>query len=118
MSATPGAASTSGKPPRNKVMVGASSTEKGRSENTAARPAMDSVTGFAFTDRGLYKPGEKAHVKGWFRRTRFTTDASVTPLGEARTMTWKAYDAFGNEMGKGEAELNDVSGFSFTIAVC
>ena len=41
MSAVSGAAITSGKPPLRSVMPGASSTENGRRENTAARPAID-----------------------------------------------------------------------------
>ena len=34
----------------------------------------DSVTGFAFDDRGIYRPGETVHVKGWFRHVHASSD--------------------------------------------
>ena len=49
-----------------------------------ARRSSDSVTGFAFDDRGIYRPGETVHVKGWFRRVRTASDSAVTPLAAAR----------------------------------
>ena len=45
------------------------------------RPVHDSITGFAFDDRGIYRPGETVHVKGWFRRVRTSSDSTVAPLG-------------------------------------
>ena len=47
----------------------------------------DSVTGFAFDDRGIYRPSETVHVKGWFRRVRTASDSAVTPLDTARPRT-------------------------------
>ncbi len=77
----------------------------------------DSVTGFAFDDRGVYRPGEAVHIKGWFRRVHASSEMSVTPLDKARTATWTARDAFGHELGKGELTLNAVSGFDVKIDV-
>ena len=67
-------------------------------------PVSDSVTGFAFDDRGIYRPSETVHVKGWFRRLRTASDSAVTPLAAARTAHWSARDAFGNELGHGDVE--------------
>ena len=77
----------------------------------------DSITGFAFDDRGIYRPGETVHVKGWFRRLRSTSDSSVTPLQTARTAHWSATDAFGHDLGHGDVALNAVSGFDLKINV-
>ncbi len=77
----------------------------------------DSITGFAFRDRGVYRPTETVHVKGWFRRLRTSSDSVVTPLDSARTARWSAHDAFGHELGHGVADLNDVSGFDLKINI-
>jgi alpha-2-macroglobulin len=81
------------------------------------RKVSDSVTGFAFDDRGIYRPGETVHVKGWFRRVRTASDSTITPLGTAQTAHWSARDAFGNELGHGDVTLNSVSGFDLKINV-
>ena len=75
----------------------------------------DQIVGFAFDDRGLYRPGETVHVKGWFRRVRLSADARVTPLAGDRNATWIAYDSFGTELGKGSVELSPVSGFDLEL---
>jgi uncharacterized protein YfaS (alpha-2-macroglobulin family) len=80
-------------------------------------PVSDSVTGFAFDDRGIYRPTETVHVKGWFRRLRTASDSAVTPLASARTAHWSARDAFGNEFGHGDVSLSAVSGFDLKVDV-
>jgi uncharacterized protein YfaS (alpha-2-macroglobulin family) len=77
----------------------------------------DSVTGFAFDDRGIYRPGESVHVKGWFRRVRAAQQSTIAPLGSGRAAHWTARDAFGNEIGKGDLTLGAVSSFDLKLAV-
>ena len=77
----------------------------------------DSVTGFAFDDRGIYRPGETVHVKGWFRRVRTSQQSTVAPLAAGRTAHWSARDAFGNEFGKGDITLGAVSSFDLKVDV-
>jgi hypothetical protein len=77
----------------------------------------DSVTGFAFDDRGIYRPGETVHVKGWFRRVRTSSDSTVAPLTAAHTAHWSAQDAFGHVLGGGDVNLNAFSGFDLQINV-
>ncbi|HEV7524916.1 MAG TPA: alpha-2-macroglobulin family protein, partial [Acidimicrobiia bacterium] len=77
----------------------------------------DSVTGFAFDDRGIYRPGEAVRVKGWFRRVRTSQHSTVAPLAAGRTAHWSAHDAFGNEIGKGDVALGAVSSFDLKIDV-
>jgi len=80
-------------------------------------PVGDTVTGFAFDDRGIYRPGETAHVKGWFRRLRASSDSAVVPLGSAHAAHWTARDAFGDDVGHGKVTLSPVSGFDLKINV-
>ncbi len=77
----------------------------------------DSVNGFAFDDRGIYRPGESVHVKGWFRRVRASQHSTVAPLAAGRTAHWSARDAFGHEFGKGDLTLGAVSGFDLKVDV-
>ncbi len=76
----------------------------------------DSVNGFAFNDRGMYRPGEKVHIKGWFRRT-YGTDIAVKPLAAAKTATWSAHDSFGTELAHGEVTLSDSSAFDVSFDI-
>lgn len=78
---------------------------------------QDSINGFVFNDRGIYKPGETAHFKGWFRRIRTASDGTVTRLAKATSADWSAQDAFGREITKGTAKLNAASAFDITFAV-
>src|SRR4029079_14749460 len=77
----------------------------------------DSVNGFAFDDRGIYRPDEAVHVKGWFRRVRTAQHSTVAPLAPGRTAHWSAHDAFGNELGQGNVALGAVSSFDLKINV-
>jgi len=80
-------------------------------------PVSDSVTGFAFDDRGIYRPGETVHVKGWFRHVHASSSSAVTPLTAAHTAHWSARDAFGHDLGHGDVDLNAFSGFDLQINV-
>ena len=64
------------------------------------------MTGFAFDDRGIYRPGETVHVKGWFRRVRASSQHRRSRHSPpAQTAHWSARDAFGNEFGNGDIAL-------------
>lgn len=77
-------------------------------------PASDSIAGVVFNDRGVYRPGEVVHAKGWVRRIR-SSGATVAPLRDGNSVAWSAHDAFGNEIGKGLAPLNTSSGFDVSF---
>ena len=47
--------------------------------------------GVAFADRGIYRPGERIHVKGMVRTSRPGADFS-TPAGDSVRWTLSAYD--------------------------
>jgi len=76
----------------------------------------DEVRWYVLDDRGIYKPGETASIKGWIR----TADAKVpsqlsVPQGASGLVRWTARDAFGNEIGTGEAALSPLGGFDFEL---
>lgn len=81
-----------------------------------AFPVGDSVTGYAFDSSGIYRPGDRVDVKGWFRRLRASSGA-LDRLGAARTASWSARDAFGRDIGHGNVDLNANSGFALRFTV-
>ncbi len=76
----------------------------------------DSVVGFAFTDRGLYRPGETVHVKGWFRHVDGTTGA-LRRIDAGRKSEWAARDAFGNEIGRAKVDVDSNGAFDLTFDI-
>src|SRR5687767_10862989 len=45
------------------------------------RAAADSLVWYVFDDRGLYRPGEQVHVKGWVRRLAGRKSGDLGSLG-------------------------------------
>ncbi|PKO22061.1 MAG: hypothetical protein CVU38_11370 [Chloroflexi bacterium HGW-Chloroflexi-1] len=82
------------------------------------QPVQDSLRWYVFDDRGMYRPGEEVHVKGWIRRIGggVTGDIGlVTAAGSS--IDYRLIDARGNELLNGTADLNALGGFdlSFTL---
>lgn len=77
----------------------------------------DQLRWYILDDRGLYKPGETAQLKGWVRQAdvEVPADLSLPPAGG--TVTWIANDAFGNEIGSGEVDLSAQGGFDFALKI-
>lgn len=71
---------------------------------------------YVVNDRQLYRPNETVSIKGWYRVVENSEGGEVRLLGEeSRKVSWKAYDSTGSELGKGEAEVTALEGFSFTV---
>lgn len=71
---------------------------------------------FIFDDRGLYKPGESVHLKGWLRQLPGTKLASViVPTGSE--LSWQLRDSRGNEISKGQTKLNNWGGFDVAFSL-
>ena len=66
-----------------------------------------------FTDRGLYKPGERVHAKGWARVVgeQRGGDVERLPQGKYREIRYQIRDPRGAEIAKGRAELDESDGF-------
>jgi uncharacterized protein YfaS (alpha-2-macroglobulin family) len=71
---------------------------------------------YIFDDRGLYRPGEEAHVKGWIRRVDYNKGGDVEPAPEgAKTLRYTLNDSRGNTIKKGTSMVNALGGFSFDL---
>ena len=83
------------------------------------RPATDSLRWYVFDDRGLYRPGEDVHVKGWVRRVGGGPTGDIGPLaGAVAGVSYRLRDSQGNEIAQGNDDLTGLGGFdlAFTLA--
>ncbi len=63
-----------------------------------------------FDDRGMYRPGEEVHVKGWLRNVGAGPKGDVMMAG-ATGVNYSLRDSRGNEVLKGSARVNALGGF-------
>jgi len=68
-------------------------------------------------DRGLYKPGETAKVKGWLREVQPGPEGDVGLLAEPVDVEWTLVGARGNELGKGTTTVTEQGGFDLTLEI-
>jgi len=73
---------------------------------------------YVFDDRGMYRPGEEVHVKGWARMVTLSEGADILTIpGRDAPVSYELLDSRGNELLKGTLTLNILGGFdtSFTL---
>jgi alpha-2-macroglobulin len=76
----------------------------------------DQLVWYVFDDRHLYRPGEEVKVKGWIRRNNYGKGGDLTGIDKAVTkLSYVLNDAFGNEVAKGDAQLNGLGGFDLSM---
>lgn len=63
---------------------------------------------YAFTDRGVYRPGEEVHLKGW---QRYWQNDRLTLPQANREFPYELSDSRGNKLITGKARLNSQGGF-------
>jgi len=83
----------------------------------ARRTNADTIRWFSFDDRGMYKPGEEVHVKGWVRRDGMSRggDLDVVPDVVGKQVTYRVRDPRGAEIGTGVAQVDAHGGFDFAF---
>jgi alpha-2-macroglobulin len=86
-------------------------------EGTWHRKAVsEELRWYVFDDRGLYRPGEEIHVKGWLRHIRNTKDGDVgLPAEAANKIAYILKDPQSNEVSKGSVSINPFGGFDFAL---
>jgi alpha-2-macroglobulin len=85
-------------------------------EGWRERPLQDSLAWYVFDDRGLYRPDEEVHVKGWVRRIGAGPRGDVGLLdGAAESVSYELRDSRGNRISQGSADLNALGGFDFSF---
>lgn len=78
-------------------------------------PADDDAC-LMFDDRGLYRPGERVHLKGWIRTITGGPTGDVAPATDyGESVSWRARDSQGNEIAAGSASLDGLGGFDITV---
>jgi uncharacterized protein YfaS (alpha-2-macroglobulin family) len=79
---------------------------------------LDDLRWYVFDDRGLYKPGEHARVKGWLRQVDGEKHGDVHALDHAASkVVWVLTSAMGDELGRGEADVSALGGFDLDLAI-
>ncbi len=69
-------------------------------------------------DRGLYRPGESIHVKGWVRRLERKKGAPLElPGSRWERVAWVMQDPRGRKLGQGTSELSALGGFDFVTEI-
>ena len=62
---------------------------------------------YVFDDRGMYRPGEDVHIKGWVRMVTLSEGADVFTIpGSGTSASYRLVDARGNELLQGTLQLN------------
>jgi uncharacterized protein YfaS (alpha-2-macroglobulin family) len=83
-----------------------------------ASPPNDTLRWYVFDDRGMYKPGEEVHIKGWIRKVGGRQNGDVGFVGDALTsVSYQLTDPMGNALLDGSAEVNTLGGFDFVFTV-
>lgn len=98
-----------------------------RGEDTAFLYSIDAVyprtpdkrfCWHTFSDRGIYKPKEKASFKGWLREISAGPQGDVeSALASTSSVEWTASDARNNEFAKGTSPLTPYGGFEINLDI-
>jgi uncharacterized protein YfaS (alpha-2-macroglobulin family) len=80
------------------------------------RSEGDVLTWHVLDDRGLYRPGETARLKGWVRRIGMGLHGNVASAG-AGEIGWTLVDSVGNELSKGVSTLSTLGAFDLVLAL-
>jgi uncharacterized protein YfaS (alpha-2-macroglobulin family) len=76
----------------------------------------DSLAWFVFDDRGMYKPGEEVHLKGWVRRIGGGPSGDVgMPEGGLTEVGYNVRDPRNNNIKTGTLKLNPFGAFDFNF---
>ncbi|HKC86534.1 MAG TPA: alpha-2-macroglobulin family protein, partial [Blastocatellia bacterium] len=70
----------------------------------------DILSWHVFDDRGMYRPGEEVHIKGWLRSVGMGTNGDVAMVG-ATGVNYILRDSRGNQILNGSARVNALGGF-------
>jgi uncharacterized protein YfaS (alpha-2-macroglobulin family) len=90
----------------------------GYGDNWYKRALSADARWFIFDDRGLYKPGETAHIKGYARQWTRGPQGALTGVGQAgQNINWVLMDPRGNKIGEGQTQLSAFGTVDFTLAL-
>lgn len=81
----------------------------------AQAPPKPILTVLTVDDRGLYRPGETAHIKGWVRR--FHPDEGLEEAPAGATASYEIRGPRGNEWTKGTLQLGPHGSFHLAVDI-
>jgi uncharacterized protein YfaS (alpha-2-macroglobulin family) len=81
------------------------------------RPGRTELRWLLLSDRGLYQPGETAHVKGWLREMPAGRDADLRLADDVAALTYRLRGPRGEDLGTGELRPNSLGGFDTAFAL-
>ena len=82
------------------------------------RSLSDDLRWYVFDDRGMYRPGEEIHLKGWLRRVGGGQTGDVGLVGDdVSSVNYQILGPQGNELGTGQADVNAIGGFDFVFTL-
>ncbi len=82
--------------------------------NWYKKASPDTSRWFVFDDRKMYRPKEEVSIKGYIRTIEGGKLGDVAPLADTNAkITYKLVDPQGNEILKGETNLNAFGAFDF-----
>ncbi len=85
--------------------------------NWVQREQQPAVLWHVFDDRGMYKPGEKVHLKGWVRESRPTHTPRRLAMVDAKQVHYTAFGPRGNKLTEGDTPLDSSDGFDLDLAL-
>ncbi len=96
------------------ILPESSSLWGGGRSNWVQRDVAPTVLWHVFDDRGIYKPGETVHIKGWARLSRVgqTPKLDAVPFERAK---YQVRGPRGNSLAEGTTVLSDAGGFDVEI---
>jgi len=82
------------------------------------RSLVDELRWYVFDDRGMYKPGEEVHLKGWMRRIGAGETGDVGLVGgQLSEVSYQIVGPQGNELGSGQVAINAWGGFDLQFTL-
>ncbi len=77
----------------------------------------DGARWFVYDDRGMYKPGEEVHVKGWLRRTGLSRGGDIDQIPDikGKSISWKVRDPRYAEISTGTTTADEQGGFDLAF---
>ncbi|MEZ4458569.1 MAG: MG2 domain-containing protein [bacterium] len=76
-----------------------------------------SLSWFVFDDRGMYKPKEEVHLKGWVRSVDQRKGGDLSLAAGTTSVKWIAYDAMNNKLAEGTTDTTALGGFDFNFVL-
>ncbi len=78
----------------------------------------DTLRWYIFDDRGMYRPGEDVHIKGWLRRIGGGQNGDVGLLNSAvSSVSYEIRDPQNNVLFTGQQDVNSLGGFDFSVTL-